>query len=151
TRPMFQMRQKVLAKAAPSTHDPKRTSQSIFSHERLRGSGLRRRGGDRERDPCGPAFRPVLDGKIPVSLQVEIALIAFGYRDDETDLRTDSNGAGLEWPQLRPRPAIARELLKEITDQSNMDVLAYELRCAPVEVEVDAVLVLQIGVHKAVG
>src|SRR5215831_802358 len=27
TRPMLQMRQKVLAKAAPSTHDPKRTSR----------------------------------------------------------------------------------------------------------------------------
>src|SRR5215831_1345721 len=110
-----------------SQFDPEPTSRSVFSHNGLRGSGLRRRGGDRERDPCGPAFRPVLDGKIPVSLQVEIALIAFGYWDDEADLRTDSNRAGLEWPELRPRPAIARKLLEEITDQTNMDVLAYEL------------------------
>src|SRR6516225_8027631 len=108
-------------------NDPKPTSWSVFSHNGLRGSGLRRHGRDREGDPCGPAFRPVLDGKILVSLQVEIALIAFGYRDDETDLRTDSNRAGLEWPELRPRPAIARELLQEITDQTNMDVLADEL------------------------
>ena len=33
TRPMLQMRQKVLAKAAPSTHDPKRTSTSERSRQ----------------------------------------------------------------------------------------------------------------------
>src|SRR5215468_2995264 len=36
TRPMLQMRQKVLAKAAPSTHDPKRTWAPL-SANRLRG------------------------------------------------------------------------------------------------------------------
>jgi hypothetical protein len=34
TRPMLQKRQKVLAKAAPSTHDPKETSQQDQSAKR---------------------------------------------------------------------------------------------------------------------
>src|SRR5215470_12082427 len=36
TRPMLQMRQKVLAKAAPSTHDPKRTSWKVCRDRAVR-------------------------------------------------------------------------------------------------------------------
>ena len=59
-----------------------------------------------------------------------------------------------EWP-LNWKPgagaAVARDLLVDITGQADMHALADELRHRPVEMQVDAVAILQRVVHPAVG
>src|SRR6516165_1683341 len=108
---------------------------SVLSADRRRRRRLRRLRREREGHPRGPAVRSVLDGKVPVGLQVEIALIAFGHWKDEADLRADADGAPLEGAELRARSGIGRELLKEITDQPDLHILADELGRAPVQVK----------------
>src|ERR1700716_656381 len=56
----------------------------------------------------------------------------------------------LKSPSLAPEPAVAGELLKEIAGKPDLHILADELRCAPVDMEVDAVLVLQVRIGEAV-
>ena len=52
--------------------------------------------------------------------------------------------------ELRAGAAVTCELLKEISGKSDLHILAHELRCAPVDMKVDAVLVLQVRVDEVV-
>ena len=72
-------------------------------------------------------------------------------REEETDLWANAGHTTLEIAELRAGAAVAGELLKEIAGKPDLDVLAHELRGCPVDVKVDAVLVLQGVVHEVVG
>ncbi len=85
-----------------------------------------------------------------VDLQIEIALLVAG-RKDETDLRTDADDARLEIAEYGAGAAVAGDLLIDIADQPEMHLLGDEVRQSRVEVGVNAVLVLQVGILEIVG
>ena len=56
-----------------------------------------------------------------------------------------------EAAELGAGAAVVGDLLEEIAGDAEMDGLADEVRGGPVDMEVDAVLVLQCAVHEIVG
>src|SRR5882757_8298138 len=96
---------------------------SIHRFRRRRRRGRR----NRQSDPCRPSFGPILRGKILVSLQIHVAAVALGDGKQKSDLRADSQDTPLEFSKLRPRPAVAGELLEVVAGQADLDVLADEL------------------------
>jgi hypothetical protein len=89
----------------------------------------------------------VLSLELPVSLQVEIALHV-PDRKNVADLRADPEHARFEVAERRARAAVAGELLIGVADQADVKLLGQELRRPPVEMPVDTVLVVQVGVSK---
>ena len=71
-------------------------------------------------------------------------------REEETDLWANAGHAAFEIAKLCAGAAVAGELLKEIAGNPDLDILAHELRCGPVDMEIDAVLVLQVRVDEVV-
>src|SRR6476660_9490221 len=115
----------------------------IFPDDRLcsrRRAGRRRRDG--EGDPGIPAAGTILCGKLSVSLEIEIALHVTD-RKEESDLGPDANHLGLEAADTVAWTAVAAEFLVDIAHEANHDLLRHELRCTPVEMHVDAVLILR--------
>jgi hypothetical protein len=47
--------------------------------------------------------------------------------------------------------AVARHLIVEVTDEANLQLLGQELRCAPIEVHIDAILILRRRIDQVVG
>jgi hypothetical protein len=60
-------------------------------------------------------------------------------------------GASPETAQRGAGAGIIGDLLEEVADYADLDGLGQKLRRGPVEVEVDAVLVLKVRVRQAVG
>src|SRR5580704_4882114 len=100
--------------------------------------------------PGRPSLWPVLRFEIGVCLEVEIGPHV-ADREKEADLRTKADRHPLEAAELGARTAVGCELLEIIAGNANKHVLADELRSRPIEMGVDAVLILQIGIGKAVG
>ena len=82
-----------------------------------------------------------------VDLQVEIAL-QFSDRKQKAGLRTNTDDTRLEIAECRAGSAVAGELLIIIADQPQMHLLGHEAREPPIQVRVDAVLILQVGLMK---
>src|SRR6267142_6721361 len=123
----------------------------IFSDDgfcRRRRSGRGRRNG--KGHPRIPTGWPVFRSKLSVSLEIEIALHV-ADRKKEPDLGTDANHLGLEATDTVAGTAVAAELLVDIAHEANHDLLRQELRCTPVEVHVDAVLILRRSILEIVG
>ena len=59
----------------------------------------------------------------------------FADREKKPDLRADAGHASLEITELCPGTAVAGELLKEIAGKPDLDILAHELRCGPVDMK----------------
>src|SRR5882724_6896380 len=123
----------------------------IFSDD---GFCRRRRSGRGRRDGKGhpriPAGWPVFRSELAVSLKIEIALHV-ADRKKEADLWTDANHLGLEAADTVAWTAVAAELLVDIAYETNHDLLRQELRCTPVEVHIDAALILRISILEIVG
>src|SRR5882672_33978 len=83
---------------------------SIHRFRRRRRRGLR----NRQCDPCRPSFWSILRGEILVTLQVQVTVVALGDGKQKSDLRADSQDAPFEFSKLRPRPAVAGELLEVV-------------------------------------
>ena len=90
---------------------------------------------------CGRQTRRRLSGS---------GIPAVSDRKKVSDLRTDANDARLEGTNLVARTAVTRNLIVDVADQSYQHLLGQELRRAPVEVKVDAVLIIGARVHKIV-
>jgi hypothetical protein len=71
-------------------------------------------------------------------------------REEEPDLWANAGHTSLKIAELCAGAAVAGELLKEIAGKPDLDILAHELRCGPVDMKVDAVLVLQVWVDEVV-
>src|SRR5262245_49978209 len=130
---------------------PLKSQEPLFDDPlaaRLRGLGRRRR--KREGHPDGETIRPVLRRKVPVALEIDIALISFGRREHEPDLRSKTKHASFEVAKPCTSAAVASDLLEVIADQSDVEILAHELRCAPIDMEVDAVLILEVRIDEIV-
>src|SRR5215470_18800375 len=116
--------------------------RALFAvHGRRRHSCRRRRWRDREGEPRVDARRPVAGVELAVGFQVQISFHV-SDRKKVSDLRTDADDARLEGTNLVARTAVTRNLIVNIADQSYEHLLGQELRRAPVEVKVDAVLII---------
>ncbi len=71
-------------------------------------------------------------------------------RKDEADLRTDAEHPALELAEPRSGAVVAGELLEQIARHADLHVLAEELRRAPVDVKIDAVLVVGVRIDEVV-
>src|SRR5258706_4228400 len=96
---------------------------------------------DHECDPCIPAIGPVCRVELRIGFEVHIAL-QIAERDDVTDLRPDADYLRLEATYPIAGAAVATELIVDIADYADLNLLGQELRRAPIEVHVDAVLVI---------
>jgi hypothetical protein len=83
----------------------------------------------------------VLRGKLAVVLQIEIAL-QVADRKDETELRPDTGHLRLEATDAVAGAAVAADLLVHVAHHPDLKLLGQELRRGPVEMHVDAVLIL---------
>src|SRR5262245_36110556 len=110
--------------------------------------GCRRR--DRERDPGVPAVGTILRRELAVILQIEIAL-QVADRKDEAELRTSPEYLRLEAADAVAGTAVAADLPVDVAHRSDLELLGQELRRTPIEMHIDAVLVLGRPVLEVVG
>ncbi len=79
--------------------------------------------------------------KFRVGFLIDIALHATD-REKVSDLRTDAGDPRLETADMVAGAAVARQLIVNVADQTNLNLLGHKLRRAPIEVHVDAILIL---------
>ena len=72
-------------------------------------------------------------------------------RKQEPDLGADAKHLRLEAANTVAGAAVAADLLIDIAHEANHDLLRQELRCTPVEVQVDAALILRRSIFEIVG
>src|SRR5262245_40540541 len=120
----------------------------VFPDDRPCGRWRRRRcGGEIERQPEIPARRPILVGKFAIGFQVQISL-QVSDRKNVANLRTNADHPRLEAADSIAGAAVAADLLVEVTHETDLPLLGQELRHAPVEVHVDATLILSSRVYE---
>lgn len=90
-----------------------------------------------------PPSRPILRGELAVCLQIEVTLHA-SHREEIPDLGTDSEDTRAEPAEDRMLTGIVRDLLIGISDKAHKYLLRKELGRAPVDVEIDPVLILRV-------
>src|SRR6478609_6575304 len=114
--------------------------------------GCRLRSGrrNRERQPGAPARRAVGGIEIAVSSQAQKTLHV-SQGEDISDLRTDPENTRPEPAKDRVLTGVIGDLLIGISGNADENPLRDEVRGAPVEVEIDAVAVLRIGIFEIVG
>src|SRR6516162_2543289 len=105
---------------------------------------------DREGQPKIPAGRPVLIAELLVPLQAEKGLGA-AHRDKGAELRADAGAARLEAAEPRAGSAVAGDLVEEIAGEPDKHLFRKELRGAPIEGEIDPVLVIDRPVREVIG
>src|SRR5262245_35041743 len=132
-------------------HRPTADADSFSDHWCARRTFGGRSWREGQCQPHSGARNTVLGREVLVALYVEVALISFPCWKNESDLRTNAERASFEIAELGTRTTVSRDLLVKIADDANVDGLAYELRCPPIEVEVDAVAVLRVRIDKAIG
>ena len=107
----------------------------------------RRRGRrDCECEPHVPAVRPIFAVEFPVAFEIEIAL-HIADRKQISDLRANANHARLEAPDTVAGTAVARQLIVKVTDGADKNLLRQILRSSPVDVKVDAVLIIRTRIY----
>src|ERR1700687_4538155 len=132
----------------PTRLDPSETSAraSLFHNQMLRGRYRRRRGrGDSERQPGIPSGRTVGCTEFAVSPQAKGALHV-SDREAVSALRTGAETALREATEDRVLAGIVGDLLVGVSGNADEKLLGEVVRCAPVEVEIDAAPVLGGGV-----
>src|SRR5215472_14256828 len=121
-----------------------------FVHEWLCRRRRRCSGRDRETEPDVPAVWPVLVGELPVGFQVEISLQVPNGKE-VADLRPEADDARLKTADAVSGAAVTADLLIEVANNTDQKLLRQELRCLPVEMKVDAILVICGRIFQIVG
>src|SRR5882757_10582875 len=115
-----------------------------------RGRRLRRGLRDRERQPGVPARRPVGGVELAIALQAEKCLVV-PNRKNISKLRADAENARAEAAEHRRLAEVIGDLLVGIADEADEHLLRQEVRHAPVEMEIDAALLLRVRILEIVG
>src|SRR5579862_5861102 len=97
-----------------------------------------------------PARWPVRRIEFAVGFDIQISLHV-SDREEISDLRADTDDSRPETAQDRTLAKIVGDLLIEIANQANEDLFREKLRRAPVEMEINAVLILSSLVLQIVG
>src|SRR6516165_877569 len=120
-------------------------------HASRRGTRRLFRRRDYECDPGVPAVGPVLVGEFPVALEIEVTLRRGAQRNDKPDLRAGADHLRLEAADAIAGAGVATQLSVDIADDTHLDLLSQELRRTPIEMHVDAVLILGRLIGEVVG
>jgi hypothetical protein len=94
--------------------------------------------------------RPVVGVELAIALEVDVSLRS-SERKDVSDLRADADDAGFEGAHPIAASTVARELVVDITHGADQQLLGEKLRGAPVEVKVEAVLIIGIRIDVIMG
>src|SRR5215469_12075910 len=105
---------------------------------------------DRKREPDVPAVGSILGGELPVGFQVEISLQVPDGKE-VADLRAEADDARLKTADAVSGSAVTADLLIEVADNADQKLFRQELRCLPVEMKVDAILVIGGRIFQIVG
>src|SRR6187402_1549651 len=116
---------------------------------RRHGAGWRHRR-DRERQPGIPARRPVLGGELAIGFHVEISLHV-PNREEISELWTNSEDPGSKTTEDGILTEVVRDLLIGVSHEADENLFRKKLGDAPVEMEIDAVLILRVLVLEVVG
>src|SRR5262245_49394155 len=138
-----------------SASGPKRTFWRLLLRDHP-SIGRRRRlawqsWGNRNGKPCIPTFGSVLRCEFLEAFKIDIALPLFADREDVANLRSYSSDTCLEAAEAVSGASVTGNLLKPVTRQAELELLGQELRCPPVDVHVDAVLILGVRILEIVG
>src|SRR5215469_967563 len=115
-------------------------------------TGLARRGVRQvEGEPEIPAAGAVRGRKFAVGFEIHIALQAAVDGKDVADLRPHADDTRLETSQFGALATVASELVIKISDDAGMKMRVEELRHGPVEMRVDPVGVIGVGVLEIPG
>ena len=106
---------------------------------------------DHERDPGIPSVGPVLVGEFPIAFEIEITLRLGSQGNDESELRAGADDLRLEAADAVAGAAVATDLLVDVADDTDLELLGQELRRSPIEVHIDAILILRRLVGEVVG
>ena len=90
-------------------------------------------------------------GEFPVAFEIEITLRLGGQGNDESNLRPGAHHLRLEAAHPIAGAAVATDLFVHVADDADLNLLGQELRRAPIEMHVDAVLVLGRLIGEIVG
>src|SRR5262249_20518309 len=104
-----------------------------------------------ERHPGVPAVGSVVVGEFPVAFEIDVALRRGAQGNDDSELRADADDLRLETADAIAAAAVAADLLVDLANGTDKKLLRQELRRAPIEVHVDAVLILRRLVGEIVG
>src|SRR5262245_15636802 len=120
-------------------------------HSSRRGARRLFRRRDHKCDPGVPAVRSILCGEFLVAFDVEVALRRGGQGNDEPELRAHTDHLGLEATHPIAGAAVATQLSVDVADETGLKLFGQELRRAPIEMHVDAVLILRRLIGEIVG
>src|SRR5271154_1276206 len=93
---------------------------------------------------------PVVVVELLIALEVQICLFISEW-EDVPDLRADADDARHEGTDMVAAAAVAGQLVVHIAYRSDQQLLGKELRCAPIEMKIDAVLIVGIRINVVVG
>ena len=88
--------------------------------------------------------------ELPIRLQIYVGLHRSSW-NDETYLRANSDDARLESADAVARATVGTDLLIEITDSPYEYLFGQELRSGPIQVPIDAALVICTRIDEVVG
>src|SRR5262245_7955026 len=101
--------------------------------------------------PRIPAFRSVLRREFLEAFKVHVALPLSVDWKDVANLRSNTTDTCLKAAEAVAGASVTGNLLIPVTRQAELELLGQELRCSPVNVHVDAVLILGVRVLEIVG
>jgi hypothetical protein len=93
---------------------------------------------------------PVVSIKFTVSLEVQITLVITDW-EYVAELRANADDARQERADVVAASTVTGELIVNIAHCADEQLLCDKLRCTPIKVEVEAVLILGIGVDVIMG
>jgi hypothetical protein len=94
--------------------------------------------------------RAIVGVELAVALEVQVSL-RISERKDISDLRADANDPRHEGTDMITAAAVAGELVIHIANRTDKPLLGEKLRRAPIEMEVDAILIVCLRVDIVVG
>src|SRR6185437_3087539 len=101
--------------------------------------------------PCVPAGGPIRAAKFCVGLEIDVTLKALAEREDVAKLRPNAEHLRLEATDAIARATVAADVLVGVAYQAHLNLLGQELRSAPVEVQVHAILILCCSIDEIIG
>src|SRR5262245_13065264 len=116
---------------------------------RRRWRRLGRGGSKLNREPRVPAMRPVLGVEFPIALDVDVGLQRTQW-DNVAKLRSDADDPRLKTSDPIACAAVTTDFIINVANQSNLKLLGQKLRRTPIEVHVDAALILGRGIDEIV-
>src|SRR5437016_4882906 len=94
-----------------------------------------------EGKPGIPTLGPVFGAKLKIGLHAQKALLA-SNRENVSQLRTDREHPRVERTEPIAGAAVTSNLVIGISNKANKELLGQELRCPPVQMEINAALIL---------